>query len=95
MEKAVQKLTSVPAALFGIPNRGTLAEGKAADLVLFDPETVAPRLPEYVYDFPNRGRRLISRADRVMATYIGGEQVFERGVHTGALAGRVLRSYEA
>ena len=30
-----------------------------------------------------------------MATYIGGEQVFERGVHTGALAGRVLRSYEA
>jgi N-acyl-D-amino-acid deacylase len=51
--------------------------------------------PEYVYDFPNKGRRLISRAEGVMATYVAGEQVFERGVHTGALAGRVLRSHES
>ncbi len=94
LEKAVQKLTSVPAALFGIPNRGTLAAGKAADLVLFDPDTVAPKAPEYAYDFPNKGRRLISRAEGVEATYIAGEQVFERGMHTGALAGRVLRSHE-
>src|SRR5262245_7176926 len=94
LEKAVQKLTSVPAALFGIPNRGALAAGKAADLVLFDPDTVAPKAPEYAYDFPNKGRRLISRAQGVEATYIAGEQVFERGAHTGALAGRVLRSHE-
>jgi N-acyl-D-aspartate/D-glutamate deacylase len=95
VEKAVQKLTSVPAELFGIPNRGTLAAGKAADLVLFDPDTVAPKAPEYAYDFPNKGRRLISRAEGVMATYVAGEQVFERGAHTGALAGRVLRSHES
>jgi N-acyl-D-aspartate/D-glutamate deacylase len=63
VEKAVQKLTSVPAALFGIPNRGVLAPGKAADLVLFDPDTVAPRPPEYVHDFPAGGRRLISFVD--------------------------------
>jgi len=69
-----------------------LAPGKAADLVLFDPETVAPRPPEYAYDFPNRGRRLISRAEGVEATFIAGEQVFERGAHTGARPGRVLRS---
>ena len=95
LEKAVQKLTSVPAELFGIPNRGTLATGKVADLVLLDPDTVAPKAPEYAYDFPNKGRRLISRAEGVMATYVAGEQVFERGVHTGALAGRVLRSHES
>jgi N-acyl-D-aspartate/D-glutamate deacylase len=94
VEKAVQKLTSVPAALFGIPNRGVLAPGKAADLVLFDPDTVAPRPPEYVHDFPAGGRRLISMADGVAATFIAGAQVFEHGAHTGALPGRVLRSYE-
>jgi N-acyl-D-aspartate/D-glutamate deacylase len=47
------------------------------------------------YDFPNKGRRLISRAEGVMATYVAGEQVFERGVHAGGLAGRVLRSHES
>ena len=94
VEKAVQKLTSIPAELFGIPNRGVLAPGKAADLVLFDPETVAPKAPEYAYDFPNRGRRLISRAEGVEATFIAGEQVFQRGAHTGARPGRVLRSNE-
>ena len=94
LEKAVQKLTSVPAALFGIPNRGVLAEGKVADLVLFDPDTVAPKPPEYAYDFPRGGRRLISKAEGVVATFVAGTQVFDRGAHTGALAGRVLRSHE-
>ena len=94
VEKAVQKLTSVPAALFGISNRGVLAPGKAADLILFDPDTVAPRPPEYVHDFPDHGRRLISRADGAAATFIAGAQVFDHGAHTGALPGRVLRSYE-
>jgi N-acyl-D-amino-acid deacylase len=42
LEKAAPKLTSVPAALFGIPNRGILAEGKVADFVLFDADTVTP-----------------------------------------------------
>ena len=94
LEKAVQKLTSVPADLFGIPNRGVLAEGKVADLVMFDPSTVAAKPPEYVRDLPRNGRRLISKADGIEATFIAGQQVFERGSHTGELPGRVLRSYE-
>jgi N-acyl-D-aspartate/D-glutamate deacylase len=94
LEKAVHKLTAVPAALFGIPNRGLLAEGKVADLVLFDPDTVAAQPPEYVYDFPRQGRRLISRATGIVATFVAGTQVFDHGEHTGALPGRVLRSYE-
>jgi N-acyl-D-amino-acid deacylase len=95
LEKAVHKLTAVPAAMFGIPNRGLLAAGKVADLVLFDPDTVAPKAPEYVRDFPCNGRRLIARAEGVEATFVAGAQVYERGMHTGAVPGRVLRSYES
>jgi N-acyl-D-amino-acid deacylase len=94
LEQAVHKLTAVPAALFGIPQRGTLIEGQVADLVLFDPTTVAPHPPEYVQDFPRAGRRLISRATGVVATFVAGTQVYAQGTHTGAFPGRVLRSGE-
>ena len=94
LEKAVQKLTSVPANLFGIPNRGQLAEGKVADLVIFDPETVSPQTPEYVHDFPRNGRRLICKANGIEATFVSGTQVFDKGTHTGEMPGRVLRSNE-
>ena len=43
---------------------------KAADLVLFDPATVAAKVPEYAYDFPRQGRRLIARSEGVMATQV-------------------------
>lgn len=92
LEQAIHRLTAVPAALFGIPQRGTLAPGKVADLVLFDPETVAAKTPEYAYDFPRQGRRLIARAEGVMATFVAGTQVYAQDTHTGALPGRVLRS---
>ncbi len=92
LEQAVHKLTAVPAALFGIPNRGTLAAGSVADLVLFDPHTVAAKPPEYVRDFPRQGRRLISQAEGIVATFVAGTQVYAQGLHTGAFPGRVLRS---
>jgi N-acyl-D-aspartate/D-glutamate deacylase len=94
LEKAVHKLTAVPAALFGIPQRGVLAEGKVADLVLFDPDTVTAKPPEYAYDFPRGGRHLVARAEGVVATFVAGTQVYDHGMHTGALPGRALRSYE-
>jgi N-acyl-D-aspartate/D-glutamate deacylase len=93
LEQAVRKVTAVPAALFGIPNRGTLAEGSVADLVLFDPQTVAAMPPEYVRNFPRQGRRLISKAEGVVATFVAGTQVYAQGTHTGAFPGRVLRSH--
>jgi N-acyl-D-aspartate/D-glutamate deacylase len=93
LEQAVHKLTAVPAALFGIRDRGRLAEGYVADLVLFDPRTVAAKPPEYVRDFPRQGRRLISKAEGVVATFVAGTQVYAQGTHTGALPGRVLRSH--
>ena len=94
LEKAVHKLTQVPATVFGIPNRGVLEEGKVADLVLFDPATVAAKPPRYVNDLPCNGRRLISEAEGIKATFVAGTQLYDEGQHTGAMPGRILRSYE-
>ena len=94
LEKAVHKLTQVPATLFGIPNRGVLEEGKVADLVLFDPATVTAKTPKYAYDLPCNGRRLVSESEGIKATFVAGTQLYDEGKHTGAMPGRILRSYE-
>ncbi len=94
LEKAVHKLTQVPATVFGIPDRGVLAEGKVADLVLFDPATVAARTPRYVHDLPCNGRRLICESEGIRATFVAGTQLYDDGRHTGAMPGRILRSYQ-
>jgi N-acyl-D-aspartate/D-glutamate deacylase len=94
LEKAVHKLTQVPATVFGIPNRGVLAEGKVADLVLFDPDTVTAKPPRYAYDLPCNGRRLVSESEGIRATFVAGTQLYDDGKHTGAMPGKILRSYE-
>ena len=92
LEKAVHKLTQVPATVFGIPDRGVLAEGKVADLVLFDPDTVTAKTPRYAYDLPCNGRRLVAESEGIKATFVAGTQLYDDGKHTGAMPGRVLRS---
>ena len=92
LEKAVHKLTQVPATIFGIPDRGVLAEGKVADLVLFDPATVTAKTPRYAYDLPCNGRRLVSESEGIKATLVAGAQLYDDGKHTGAMPGRILRS---
>jgi N-acyl-D-amino-acid deacylase len=62
LEEAVRRLTSVQADLFGFADRGRLRAGHAADVVVFDPDTVAPGPIEAVRDFPARGLRLTARA---------------------------------
>jgi N-acyl-D-aspartate/D-glutamate deacylase len=92
LEKAVHKLTQVPARIFGIPDRGVLAAGKVADLVLFDPDTVTAKTPRYAYDLPCHGRRLVSESEGIKATFVAGTQLYDAGQHTGAMPGRILRS---
>ena len=94
LEKAVHKLTQVPATVFGIPDRGVLAPGKVADLVLFDPATVTAKTPRYAYDLPCNGRRLVSESEGIRATFVAGTQLYDDGKHTGAMPGRILRSHE-
>jgi N-acyl-D-aspartate/D-glutamate deacylase len=62
--------------------------------VLFDPTTVTAKAPRYVNDLPCHGRRLISESEGIKATIVAGIPLYEEGRHTGAMPGRILRSYE-
>jgi N-acyl-D-amino-acid deacylase len=68
-----------------------IREGFAADLVVFDPDTVAPEMPEVARDLPAGARRLVQRARGISATVVNGEILLRDGKHTGALPGRLLR----
>jgi N-acyl-D-amino-acid deacylase len=58
LEHAIHKLTAEPARVYGLADRGSVEVGKAADLVVFDPDTVAPGPIRRVFDFPADGERL-------------------------------------
>jgi N-acyl-D-amino-acid deacylase len=91
LEQAVRMLTLVPATYWGFADRGLVREGFAADLLVFDPETIAPEMPEVVHDLPAGARRLVQKAAGIAATVVNGEVLLRDGKHTGALPGRLLR----
>ena len=91
LEQAVRMLTLVPATLWGFADRGLIREGMAADLVVFDPETIAAEMPEVVDDLPSGARRLVQRTRGIAATVVNGEVLLRDGKHTGALPGQLLR----
>jgi len=97
MEHAIHKLTGEPASVFGLHDRGTLEVGKAADVVVFDDQTVAPGPLRRIRDFPANGERLV--ADRpvgVRHVIVNGTVIREDGApNDDALAtrpGKLLRS---
>jgi N-acyl-D-aspartate/D-glutamate deacylase len=91
LEQAVRMLTLVPATYWGFADRGLIREGMAADLVVFDPDTVAPEMPEVVDDLPAGARRLTQKTRGIAATVVNGEVLLKDGKHTGALPGQLLR----
>jgi N-acyl-D-amino-acid deacylase len=92
LEEAIRKLTSMQAALYGLDGRGLLRRGYAADVVVFDPDTVGTEEPEEVHDLPGGLMRLGQRARGVDYTVVNGQVLYEHGEHTGAYPGRVLRN---
>ena len=96
LEHAVKRITSEPAAFYGMKTRGTIAPGLAADFAIFDYDTIgSARRGEMRSDLPGGGRRLVMPAQGVQYTIVNGEALFEDGTHTGAMPGQVLRSGRA
>lgn len=82
LEEAIRKLTSFPAANLRIKERGQLVPGYFADIVVFDPKTIADRA---TYEQPHQ------YATGFRHVWVNGVQVLKDGEHTGQMAGRVVR----
>lgn len=85
LEEAVRRLTSHPADVFGLHDRGRVAVGLPADLVVFDPERVGAEPLERVYDLPAGQDRLISRAIGVEAVFVNGQRLGSQAHAAGKL----------
>jgi N-acyl-D-amino-acid deacylase len=84
LAEAIRKMTSLPASILGLADRGTIAPGQAADLVLFDPVTVADRATfENPFQYP-------VGIDTVI---VNGQVVLDEGKGTDAKPGKVFRGF--
>jgi N-acyl-D-amino-acid deacylase len=82
LEDAVRKMTSLPAQILGLRDRGQIREGFAADVVIFDPATINDHA---TFERPHQ------YATGVRHVFVNGVQVLRDGEHTGALPGRFVR----
>jgi N-acyl-D-aspartate/D-glutamate deacylase len=91
LEEAVRLVTYDTATHWGFHDRGLIREGMAADLVVFDPDTIGARMPEVVNDLPAGARRLKQTANGIAATVVNGEVLLRNNEPTGATPGRLIR----
>jgi N-acyl-D-aspartate/D-glutamate deacylase len=91
LAEAVRKLTDVPARLYGIPDRGRVATGCWADLVVFDPRTIGPGGVEWRNDLPAGAGRLYSQPDGIAHVIVNGTTVVEDGRLSGLQPGQLWR----
>jgi N-acyl-D-amino-acid deacylase len=90
LEEGVAALTSRIARFLGLDDRGTLEIGKAADVVVFDPDTVEPLSLLTLDDIPGGGTRMTKNARGIPWVLVNGEPVVEDGEPTAAVPGAVL-----
>ena len=97
LEEGVRRLTSHPAALYRIPERGRIAPGMWADLLLFDPRTIGLSGLERIADLPGGGSRMTRRPQGVAGVWVNGAKVYdgERGMVPAAGPGQVLTRFAA
>ncbi|BBX18928.1 amidohydrolase [Mycolicibacterium duvalii] len=89
--EAVRELTSVPARVAGLHDRGRIAVGYKADLNVIDPDAIRLHRPVIRRDLPAGGRRLDQTADGYVATVVSGAVIAENGIPTDARPGRLIR----
>ena len=92
LEDAIKQITYNTATMWGLHDRGLLREGMAADLVVFDADTIGAKMPEVVHDLPAGAKRLKQTADGILNTVVNGEILLTNNDHSGAVPGRLLRS---
>ena len=92
METAVRLLTSAPADLFGLVDRGRVVVGAHADLFVFDPETVGAGPLHMESDLPGGNARLVADSTGVAHVFVNGVETVRDGVGTGARPGTLLKS---
>ena len=89
--EAVRELTSAPARVAGLSDRGRIAVGYKADVNVIDHDALALHKPIVRYDLPAGGRRLDQTADGYVATIVSGEVIAENGIPTDARPGKLIR----
>ena len=92
LEEAIKQITYNTATMWGLHDRGLLREGMAADLVVFDADTIGAKMPEVVNDLPASAKRLKQTADGILNTVVNGEILLTNNDHSGAAPGQLLRS---
>lgn len=92
VEEAVKMITSEPAQLFGLADRGVITEGAHADLVVFDPSLISSEPARLIEDLPGGSPRLFAAANGIVRVLVGGVETIIDGEPTGAVPGAVLRS---
>lgn len=95
LEQVIQMQTADTAALFGLEDRGRLAEGYLADVNLIDLEALTLEAPRMIHDLPAGGRRYMQGAGGYRATIKSGQVVMRDGEGAGPLPGRLLRGRQA
>jgi N-acyl-D-amino-acid deacylase len=88
---AIRELTSVPARVAGLADRGRIAVGYKADLNVIDHAALRLHRPIITYDLPAGGRRLDQTADGYVATIVSGQVIAENGRPTAARPGKLVR----
>lgn len=91
LEEGVRKLTSGPARVIGLKDRGVLAPGMKADVNVFDLAAIGEKYPRLVHDFPGGAPRYVQGSTGYHATLVNGEIAFRDGEHAGGRSGRVVR----
>ena len=92
LEQAIHQLTQVPAGMIGLRDRGVLKPGLRADIVVFDPASIASGPTHTRFDLPGGAGRLYADAIGVHHVVVNGREIVRDGVLTGERPGTVLRS---
>ena len=89
LEAAVRKITADTAEIWGLKDRGTLREGFAADIVVFDPQTIARGEERPVFDMPGDGLRYVRDSIGVDTVVVNGQVAWAKGVYSGSTSGDI------